>query len=81
MKFSVIIPTYNRSQFILKTIQSVLEQTYKDFEVIVIDDGSTDDTEEVVKSISNPQLSYYKKVNAERGAARNLGHLRQKENM
>jgi len=76
MKFSVIIPTYNRSHLILKTIQSVLAQTYEDFEVIVVDDGSTDNTEDVVKSIENPRLTYYKKENAERGAARNFGILK-----
>lgn len=71
--FSVIIPTYNRADFIGKTIQSVLNQTYTNFEVIVVDDGSTDNTEEIVKTITDNRIYYYKKENAERGAARNYG--------
>ncbi|MBX2942956.1 MAG: glycosyltransferase [Cyclobacteriaceae bacterium] len=71
--FSVVIPTYNRAQFIRKTIDSVLAQTYLDFEIIVVDDGSTDNTEDVIRSIQNDKIRYYKKENAERGAARNFG--------
>ena len=71
--FSIIIPTYNRADFIGRTILSILNQTYSNFEIIVIDDGSTDNTEEVVKLINDDRVSYYKKENAERGAARNFG--------
>jgi glycosyltransferase involved in cell wall biosynthesis len=71
--FSIIIPTYNRADFIGKTIQSILLQTYTNFEIIVVDDGSTDNTEDVVKNIVDKRIFYYKKENAERGAARNYG--------
>src|SRR5438105_3528298 len=71
--FSIIIPTYNRAAFITSTVQSVLQQTYGNFEVIVVDDGSTDNTEEIISNISHQQLFYFKKDNAERGAARNFG--------
>lgn len=71
--FSVVIPTYNRSSFIRKTIESVLAQSFQDFEIIVVDDGSTDNTEAVMKSITSDKIKYYKKENAERAAARNYG--------
>ena len=47
-KVSVIIPTYNRASLLGRAIQSVLDQTYQDFELIVVDDASVDDTEQVV---------------------------------
>jgi glycosyltransferase involved in cell wall biosynthesis len=70
---SVVIPTYNRANYIAKTIQSVLQQTYISFELIVVDDGSTDNTEAVVASFTDARVSYYKKANGERAAARNYG--------
>ena len=73
MKFSIVIPTYNRAGFIDKTIHSLLKQSYFNFEILVVDDGSTDNTEEVVKSINDSRIFYFKKENAERGAARNFG--------
>ncbi|NOZ45189.1 MAG: glycosyltransferase [Chlorobi bacterium] len=72
-KFSIIIPTYNRAEFIEKTINSVLNQTYENFEIIIVDDGSTDNTKEIVTSINDKRIKYYRKENAERGAARNFG--------
>jgi len=80
IKFSIIIPTYNRSSFIKRSIESVLHQTYSDFELIVVDDGSTDNTEEIVKSIADTRVQYYKKENEERGAARNYGCSKAKGN-
>ena len=71
-QFSVIIPSYNREKFIEKTIRSVLN-IKGDYEVIVIDDGSTDKTEAVVKSIDDSRVRYIYQENAERGAARNRG--------
>lgn len=71
--FTVIIPSYNRAELILKTINSVLVQSFADFELIVVDDGSTDNTDNVVKAISDERFFYYKKQNGERGATRNFG--------
>jgi glycosyltransferase involved in cell wall biosynthesis len=74
--FSIIIPTYNRANFIGNTIDSILQQTYTNYEIIVVDDGSTDNTELVVKSfLNNANIQYFKKENGERGAARNFGVL------
>ncbi len=71
--FSIIIPTYNRAALISETLQSIENQTVRDFEVIVIDDGSTDHTEQVVNNFSCNNLRYLKIANSERGAARNKG--------
>jgi glycosyltransferase involved in cell wall biosynthesis len=73
--FSVIIPTYNRSHILLKTISSVLNQTFQNFEVIIVDDGSTDNTKNVVKAIteSDSRVQYIYQKNAERANARNNG--------
>ena len=76
--FSIIIPTYNRASFISSTIPTVLNQTFSSFEVLIVDDGSKDNTEDVVKSINHPAIAYYKKENGERGAARNYGWERAK---
>jgi glycosyltransferase involved in cell wall biosynthesis len=74
MKFSIIIPTYNRRDTISKAIDSCLTQTYPNYEIIVIDDGSTDDTQDVlVPYITREQISYVYTHNVERGAARNIG--------
>lgn len=70
-KISVIIPTYNCAHFLPEAIDSVLAQTFRDYELIVIDDGSTDDTEEVVKRYGD-QIRYLRQENSGPGAARNL---------
>jgi len=71
---SVIIPTYNRAHLVGRAIKSVLEQTYQDFELIVIDDASTDNTEEVVKSFNDERIKYLKHDENKGGAAaRNTG--------
>ena len=71
---SVIIPTYNRSEHLLRAINSVLSQTFSDFELIIIDDASTDDTSQTVERFSDNRIRYYKKgVNEGGGAARNAG--------
>lgn len=71
-RVSVVIPTYNRARLICETLDSVLAQTYRDFEIIVVDDGSTDGTQEVV-SRYGPSLRYLRQENAGPAAARNAG--------
>jgi len=81
--FSIVIPTYNRAHIILPTLESIRLQTFKDFEVIIVDDGSTDNSSQVINDfIERYNLEnhwhYFKKENAERGAARNFGTLKAK---
>jgi glycosyltransferase involved in cell wall biosynthesis len=70
---SVIIPSYNYGHLIADTINSVISQTYTDWEMIIVDDGSKDNTAEVVKGYVNkdPRISYYEQPNAGPSAARN----------
>ncbi|MGI8654628.1 MAG: glycosyltransferase family 2 protein [Pyrinomonadaceae bacterium] len=73
--FSVVIPTFNRASFIAKSVESVLAQDFDDFEVLVIDDGSTDNTAEVMRErfAADARVKYFRQPNMERGAARNHG--------
>ena len=72
--FTIVIPAYNRAKIIGQTINSVLEQTHFRFELIIVDDGSTDHTAEVVHPyLKDNRVRYYKIINSERGAARNFG--------
>ena len=73
-KISVVLPTYNRSKVLGRAIRSVLQQSFRDFELIVVDDGSTDDTEEVVRAFSDERVIYIRQTNnAGASAARNVG--------
>ncbi len=73
-KVSVIIPTYNRAQSLNRAIQSVLDQTYQNFELIVVDDGSKDDIETVIRGFSDNRIKYFRHdVNLGGSAARNTG--------
>jgi glycosyltransferase involved in cell wall biosynthesis len=70
--FSICIPTYNRANYLKEAIESVLEQTYSNFEIVVYDDGSTDDTEQVIKNFKDRRITYVKgKINKGRPFARN----------
>jgi len=71
--FTIIIPTYNRGDRIEKTVNSVLQQSYSDFELIVVDDGSIDQTRTKLSAIRDRRLNYFYIKNQERGAARNFG--------
>lgn len=69
---SVIIPTFNYAEFISDAIDSVLAQTFKDFEIIVVDDGSTDNTKDILNKYSD-NIKYYYQDNKGPASARNLG--------
>lgn len=71
--FSVVMPVYNKEWFVEKSIRSVLEQTYKKFELIIIDDGSTDNSREVIESISDERIRYIYQENGGESRARNHG--------
>ena len=73
---SVIIPTYNRAHIVGRAIQSVLDQTYQDFELIIVDDGSTDNTKDIIKEFQeqDKRVKYIKhEKNRGGSAARNTG--------
>lgn len=70
---SVIIPSYNRADKILPAVESVLNQTYTDLELIIVDDGSGDNTKEVIESINDSRIRYVYQENAGACAARNNG--------
>ena len=72
-KVSVIIPTYNRADMVGDAIQSVIDQTYHSWELIIVDDGSQDNTSEVVAQFSDPRIRYIYQENKKLPAARNTG--------
>ena len=73
MKVSVVIPTYNRAHLIVDAVASVLAQRHTDLELVVVDDGSTDDTAGRIAAIRDPRLTYVRARHAGVSAARNLG--------
>ena len=74
MKFSIITPCYNAAEFIRETINSVLAQTYKDFELIIIDDGSSDNSVEIIKSFNDDRIKLIEQINSGKPSVpRNVG--------
>lgn len=71
--FSIIIPLYNKAKSIANTINSILSQTYQEYEIIVVDDGSTDNSADVVKTISDKRIRLIQKENGGVCSARNYG--------
>lgn len=73
MKFSIIIPLYNKQNFITRAVNSVLSQSYINFELIIVNDGSTDNSFDLVSSIIDHRIKIINKVNGGVSSARNLG--------
>lgn len=72
-KVSVVIPAFNAESFILETLHSVLDSSYSDISVVVINDGSTDGTEDIVKTISDDRVVLFNRNNFGMSASRNFG--------
>jgi len=71
--FSIVIPLYNKEKYISRAIESVLSQSFKDFELIIVDDGSTDNSLEVVKNFTDSRIRIVEQTNQGVGFARNRG--------
>lgn len=71
--FSVIIPVYNKASFIAETIASVIEQDFSDYEILIIDDGSTDGSADIIKGFTDHRIRYYRRANHGVAASRNFG--------
>jgi glycosyltransferase involved in cell wall biosynthesis len=71
--FSIVMPVYNREKLIGIAVESVLQQTFVDWELIIIDDGSTDNTKDIIKGFKDERIKYHYQVNQERSIARNNG--------
>lgn len=72
-KISVVLPTYNRANTIKKSIDSILGQSFKDFELIIIDDGSTDNTKNLIEEYKDNRIKYFYQKNSGACSARNYG--------
>jgi len=75
--FSIVIPTFNRADLIVYSIESVVSQSFNDWELVIVDDGSTDNTAEVIAnySLKDSRIKYLYQANSERSVARNNGIL------
>ncbi len=70
---SIVVPLYNKGKYVARALDSIFAQTYQDFEVIVVDDGSTDSGPDVVRRYTDPRIRLIRQSNAGPGAARNRG--------
>ncbi|MBN1832751.1 MAG: glycosyltransferase [Deltaproteobacteria bacterium] len=77
-KISIVVPTYNRDHLIGDCIESILSQTMTDFEIIVVSDGSTDNSRQVVDQYRDTRIRFFEKVNGGQSSARNLGIMKSK---
>lgn len=71
--FSVVIPLYNKEKYILRAVESVLSQSFTDFELIIVDDGSVDDSLKAIENILDSRIRIIKQTNQGVGSARNKG--------
>ncbi|MCB9352657.1 MAG: glycosyltransferase family 2 protein [Lewinellaceae bacterium] len=71
--FSIIIPTFNRANLLKKAVQSVLDQTFPNWELIIVDDGSSDNTRPIIQAYTDRRIRYFFQEHQERSTARNFG--------
>ncbi|MBF6640095.1 glycosyltransferase family 2 protein [Flavobacterium sp. J49] len=71
--FSIVIPVFNKEKFVANTLKSVLSQTLTDYEIIIVNDGSTDNSEAIINSFSDDRIRYFLKENEGVAVARNFG--------
>ena len=71
--FSIVIPLYNKEKYVAQTLQTVLKQNFSDFEIIIINDGSTDSSAKIVQGFSDTRIKYFSTENQGAAEARNLG--------
>lgn len=71
--FSIVIPVYNKEKFVEKTLKSVLAQTFTDFEILIVNDGSTDESEKIILGFKDERIRYFSKQNEGVARARNFG--------
>ena len=70
---SVIIPLYNKEDCILKTLESITTQDFEDYEIVVVDDGSKDNSVALIENLHNDKINIYQKSNGGPASARNYG--------
>jgi glycosyltransferase involved in cell wall biosynthesis len=73
MRFSVVIPVYNKEKHLSKTLKSVLQQSFTDFELIIVNDGATDSSQKIIEGFKDPRIQYLKQENQGVSVARNTG--------
>jgi hypothetical protein len=73
MRVSVVVPLFNKAEYIMRTLQSIVEQSFEDFEAIIVDDGSTDGGAELAEAYSDSRFRVVRQANGGPGAARNRG--------
>ena len=71
--FSIVIPLYNKEKYIVKTLKSVLSQSFKEFEIIVVNDGSTDKSVDLVNGLNDTRIRLIHQINQGVSVARNRG--------
>ena len=78
--FSVVISVYNKAHFVAQTLQSILDQDFQDFEIIIVDDGSKDNSLEILRNFTDNRISIFPTENQGVSAARNFGLLKANAN-